>query len=141
SLLKLVAGRFSDRGPRRFLVIGGYALPAIARAGIAAALAPWHVLGARLLGRAGEGGGTGPRDALLADSVLPSQRGRAFGLNRSLDDLGAAVGPLIASGMLMLGMELRTTFAVASVFGLMAPILLFYRLKDYRTATDRSGAV
>ena len=42
---RCVAGRLSDRGPRRLFVAGGYAIPALARAGIAAALAPWHVLG------------------------------------------------------------------------------------------------
>src|SRR5215471_7305002 len=141
SLLKLVSGRFADRGPRRLLVIGGYVLPAIARAGIAAALAPWHVLGARLLDRAGKGVRSGPRDALLADSVRPSQRGRAFGVNRSMDHLGAALGPLMAWGMLTLGMGLRATFAVASLFGLVAPIVLFYRLRDQGLSSDRSGPV
>src|SRR6185503_16544719 len=65
SLIKVAAGRLSDRGPRRILVAGGYAIPAIARAGIAAALAPWHVLAARLFDRAGKGIRSGPRDALI----------------------------------------------------------------------------
>ena len=94
SVIKMVAGRLSDRGPRRLLVTSGYALPALARAGIAAAMAPWHVLAARLLDRTGKGIRSGPRDALLADSVVPTERGRAFGLNRSMDHLGAAIGPL-----------------------------------------------
>lgn len=141
SLLKLVAGRFSDRGPRRLLVTGGYTLPALARLGIAAAAAPWHVLSARLLDRAGKGVRSGPRDALLADSVLPSQRGRAFGLNRSMDHLGAALGPIMAFGMLTCGMSLPATFAVAALFGLVAPVLLFYRLRDQRQSSDRSGAI
>ena len=97
SSLKVVAGRLSDRGPRRLFVAGGYAIPALARAGIAAALAPWHVLAARLVDRTGKGIRSGPRDAMIAESVPPSQRGRAFGLNRSMDHFGAAVGPLLAS--------------------------------------------
>lgn len=71
---------------------------------------------------------SGPRDALLADSVNASERGRAFGLNRAMDHLGAAIGPLLASGLIALGCTLRTTFATASVFGLMA--VLFLRLRD-----------
>src|SRR6185295_8877511 len=55
SIIKMIAGRLSDRGPRRFMVTGGYALPALARAGIALAAAPFHVLGARLVDRAGKG--------------------------------------------------------------------------------------
>ncbi|HEY6105822.1 MAG TPA: MFS transporter, partial [Anaeromyxobacteraceae bacterium] len=67
--VKVVAGRISDRGPRRLLVAVGYGLPALARAGIAAALRPWHVLGSRLLDRLGKGIRSGPRDALLADAA------------------------------------------------------------------------
>ena len=63
SVIKMIAGRLSDRGPRRLMVAGGYALPAVARAGIALAAAPWHVLAARLLDRAGKGIRSGPRDA------------------------------------------------------------------------------
>lgn len=139
SLIKMAAGRLSDHGPRRLLVAGGYTLPAIARACIAAAAAPWHVLAARLLDRAGKGIRSGPRDALLADAVRPSERGRAFGLNRSMDHLGAALGPLLATGLLAAGVSLRATFVVASLFGLMAPIVLFYRLKEQEPVPDRSG--
>jgi MFS family permease len=134
SVIKMAAGRLSDRGPRRLLVAGGYAVPAIARALIAIATAPWHVLGARLLDRTGKGIRSGPRDALLADSVKASERGRAFGLNRSMDHLGAAIGPLLASALLALGVHLRWTFAVAAAFGLMAPLVLFFRLREDRVA-------
>jgi MFS family permease len=141
SFVKVSAGQMADRGPRRVLVASGYAVPAVARAGIAIATAPWHVLGARLLDRAGKGIRSGPRDALIADAVSPSQRGRAFGLNRSMDHLGAALGPLIASGLLALGLHVRWVFAVASLFGLMAPIVLFLRLRDNEPVAERSGPV
>jgi MFS family permease len=130
SVIKMIAGRLSDRGPRKLMVVGGYALPALARAAIAIAAAPWHVLAARLVDRAGKGIRSGPRDAMLADSVPPNERGRAFGLNRSLDHLGAAVGPLIASALIALGAGLRATFVVAALFGLGAPFVLFIRLRD-----------
>ncbi|HEX3696555.1 MAG TPA: MFS transporter [Polyangia bacterium] len=134
SVIKMIAGRLSDRGPRRLMVTGGYFMPAIARAVIAVALAPWQVLAARLFDRAGKGIRSGPRDAMLADSVDASTRGRAFGLNRSMDHLGAAVGPLIASTLLWLGVGLRSTFAVAAVIGLLAPLVLFFRLREPRAA-------
>src|SRR5262249_28782741 len=82
SVLKMVAGRLSDRGSRRLFVTGGYLLPAIARAAIALATAPAQVLAARLLDRTGKGLRSAPRDAMLADSVKPTERGRVFGLNR-----------------------------------------------------------
>ena len=139
SLIKMASGKLSDRGPRRTLVASGYAMPALARAGIAAAMAPWQVLAARLFDRAGKGIRSGPRDALIADSVAPSQRGRAFGLNRSMDHFGAALGPVIAWALLAMGASLRTTFAVASVFGLLAPAVLFFRLRETEQLPDRSG--
>jgi MFS family permease len=138
SVVKMVAGRLSDRGPRRLLVTGGYTLPAIARAGIALAVTPGQVLAARLLDRLGKGIRSGPRDAMLADSVKPTERGRAFGLNRSMDHLGAAIGPLLASGLLGLGLKLSWTFAVASFIGFLAPLLLFLRLRDPRSARERA---
>ena len=130
SVIKMISGRLSDRGPRRLLVTGGYTLPGIARAGIALAAAPWHVLTARLVDRAGKGIRSGPRDAMIADAVDASERGRAFGLNRSMDHLGAAVGPLIASALVALGVGLRATFVVAALLGLVAPALLFLRLRE-----------
>ena len=130
SAMKVLAGRLSDRGPRRLLVVGGYALPAAARAAIAAAALPWHVLAARLVDRAGKGIRAGPRDALLADAARPGEVGRAFGLQRSMDHLGAALGPLVASGLLVAGASIRATFWVAAGLGLAAPLLLAFRLRD-----------
>lgn len=135
---KVVAGAASDRGPRRLLVIGGYALPAFARAAIAAALAPWHVLAARLADRLGKGVRSGPRDALLADAAPPGETGRAFGLQRSMDHLGAALGPLLAAGLVAAGAPLRVTFGVAAAVGLAAPLLLALRLRDPATVPASS---
>ncbi|HEY6004887.1 MAG TPA: MFS transporter [Anaeromyxobacter sp.] len=137
--MKVLAGTASDRGPRRLLVVGGYAIPALARAGIAAAVAPWHVLGARVADRFGKGIRSGPRDALLADAAPPGEAGRAFGLQRSMDHLGAAAGPLLAAGLVAAGASVRVTFAVAAAAGLAAPALLALRLKDRRVGTAASS--
>lgn len=145
ALAKVAAGRLSDRGPRRLLVVGGYALPAAARAGIALALAPVQVLAARLLDRLGKGIRAGPRDALLADAAGPGEVGRAFGVQRSMDHLGAAVGPLAASGLLALlaalpaERRLRAVFLAAAGVGLLAPLLLLWRLRDPRAAPADPG--
>ena len=79
SVLKVVGGSAVGSGARRMFVIGGYAIPALARAGIAAALAPWHVLAARLVDRTGKGIRSGPRDAMIADSVRPRSAGGPSG--------------------------------------------------------------
>ena len=68
SMLKVVAGRLSDRGPRRLLVAGGYALPALARAGMAAAFLPCP--GAGGAARRSHGQGNSFRAARRADRRL-----------------------------------------------------------------------
>lgn len=50
----------------------------------------------RVVDRFGKGVRTAPRDALIADSTPPEQRGRAYGLHRALDTAGAAVGVILA---------------------------------------------
>src|SRR5688500_19413727 len=66
SLMRLVAGRISDRMPRRKpLIVAGYALSSAARPLIAAAAAPWHVLAIRAPHRTGKGLRGAPRYALL----------------------------------------------------------------------------
>jgi MFS family permease len=65
--LKLVSGRMADRLSRiKPLIVGGYSLSSAARPLIAAATAPWHVLGLRFLDRLGKGVRGAPHDALLA---------------------------------------------------------------------------
>jgi MFS family permease len=54
------------------------------------------VAGARWGDRVGKGVRTAPRDALLADSVRPEQRGLAFGIHRAMDTAGAMLGLVIA---------------------------------------------
>src|SRR5207237_9195874 len=65
-----------------------------------------HVLLARFVDRAGKGLRTAPRDALIAENCLAEQRGRAFGFHRSLDTVGAVLGPLI--GFVVLRFALHT---------------------------------
>ena len=96
SLLKLYSGAVSDRtGRRKPLTLVGYSLAAVTKPALGLAGAWGHVLAARLLDRVGKGLRTAPRDALIAESVPPGQRGRAFGLHRAMDTAGAVLGPLI----------------------------------------------
>ena len=101
SLLKLWSGGRSDQaGRRKGFVLFGYFLTAVIRPLIGAIVAPWQLFLIRVGDRIGKGVRTSPRDALIADSTDPSIRGRAFGFNRAMDHLGAAIGPLLATGFL-----------------------------------------
>jgi MFS family permease len=69
----------------------------------------------------GKGLRNSPRDALIADSVDPAIRGRAFGVQRAWDNAGAMVGPLVAFALLQWeGLTLRTVFWLALVPGILA---------------------
>src|SRR3982751_1741326 len=97
SILKLASGWWSDRVRRRKpLVVFGYTLASAMRPLVAIAQSATQVLVIRVSDRVGKGIRNSPRDALIADSVDPSIRGRAFGFNRTGDHTGGVVGPLIA---------------------------------------------
>lgn len=101
SLLKLVAGYFSDRsGRRKPFAVGGYLLGALGKPLIAMAAVWWHVLFARFVDRLGKGLRSAPRDALIAENCTPETRGRAFGFHRSMDTIGAVLGPFIGFWLL-----------------------------------------
>ena len=135
SLVKPVAGRFSDRlGKRIPFMLGGYSLSALAKPLIALAQAWPLVLVARGVDRLGKGIRTGPRDALLADSVAEADRGRAFGVHRGLDTAGAVVGALLALALMWLTHDnLRLVIWLAFIPGALS-VLAITRLKEPRPA-------
>ncbi|MDW8107283.1 MAG: MFS transporter [Armatimonadota bacterium] len=122
SLLKLYSGWLADRlGKHRALAFVGYLIAALTRPLLALANAPWQVLSARVIDRLGKGIRVAPRDALIAVATLPAQRGLAFGFHRAMDNLGAAIGPALASLLLVVAHEnYRLVFWVAAVPALLS---------------------
>lgn len=93
SLLKVFSGQLSDRlGRRKLLAVSGYAGSPLGKLLLYLSASWGLVFAGRLVDRVGKGIRTAPRDALIADSVAPERRGRAFGLHRALDTIGAAIG-------------------------------------------------
>jgi MFS family permease len=128
---KLASGRLSDRLRRRKpLVVAGYSLSALVRPLVALAASPAQVLIVRLLDRVGKGVRGGPRDALVAEVTAAAERGRAFGFQRAMDHAGAAVGPILASGVLLVTGELRVVFALAAVPGALAVLALVRGVRE-----------
>ena len=100
SLLKLFSGVWSDRsGRKKPLVLAGYGLSTLARPLVGFASGWGHVLAVRFCDRIGKGVRTSPRDALVAAYVPAAQRGKAFGLQRSMDHLGAVLVPMGSAGV------------------------------------------
>src|SRR5262249_49165511 len=94
-----------------------------------------QVLAIRFADRVGKGIRTAPRDALLADLVPPGSRGKAYGLQRAMDNAGATVGPLVASALLYFWIHAeRTVLLLALVPGLAAVVLLAARVPERRAA-------
>ncbi len=94
SLLKVFSGFYSDRfRSRKAPTIAGYSVSACAKTLLFLASRGWYfVLLARLFDRVGKGIRTAPRDALISESVPPTQQGAAFGFQRAMDFAGATAG-------------------------------------------------
>lgn len=112
SFTKLGAGYIADRfGHRKTLVAIGYALTPLGQMLIALSVGwPLIFLG-RALGWFGRGVRGPLRDAILAESITPETRGRAFGFHRAADTVGAIVGPLLGVGVLAWAQGLPSTDA------------------------------
>ena len=97
SLLKVFSGYLSDRfRNRRALTILGYSASVLGKLLLYVASAWTMVLAGRVVDRIGKGIRTAPRDALIAESAGEGKRGRAFGLHRTMDTIGAAIGVTLA---------------------------------------------
>jgi len=103
SFAKMASGFYTDRLRRRKKVaVLGYFVTALATGSIGLATSAWHVLVARSVAWFGRGMRTPVRKALLAASVNRDSYGRAFGLERMMDTLGAIVGPITAVFLLQI---------------------------------------
>jgi MFS family permease len=130
AFVKLRAGRLADRAERRGpLIVVGYLVAAAVRPVIAITAAAWQVIGLRVVDRLGKGLRTPPRDAFIADITPESMRGRAFGLQRGLDHVGAVIGPLVAWWMLSAGADVRKVIVASLVPGVLVLILAMWAVK------------
>ena len=141
ALLKLASGWWSDRVRRKPLVLFGYGLAAVARPLMAMAGSAGQVLAVRMADRVGKGVRSSPRDALIADVVETSQRGRAFGVHRAADNAGAVLGPLIAWALLQrYSMPVRTVMWWAAVPGALAVVVIAVWVREGAREGARSAA-
>ena len=121
SSAKVVGGVLADRPgvDRKELTAAGYGITALGHGAFAFANAWPFVAIARAVSWTARGGKAPARDSLLSGSVPHHQLGRAFGVERAMDSLGAIAGPLIAAPLL-LAIGYRWLFAVSVIPGLLA---------------------
>jgi MFS family permease len=140
SILKLISGALSDRLSRRRLLVGiGYGTSVAAKC-LYLVAGTWPVV---LLGRVGDRFGKGirtsPRDALIADSTAPENRGVAYGLHRAMDTTGAFAGVLVAAAVIwategdatrLTADTFKTLVLLALVPGLLAVATIVVGVRD-----------
>lgn len=143
SFLRLVSGWLSDRlGRRKALVVCGYGVSALTRPLLALSGAGWQVLLLRFADRLGKGVRGAPRDALIAAVTAEADRGKAYGFHRAMDHLGAAIGPLLAAGLLgAFALDYRTLFLLASIPGFLAVATVIVAVREAPPPQDPPRAV
>jgi MFS family permease len=126
SLLKVFSGWFSDRvGNRKWLMVAGYGISTLSRPVVALATGWTHVMGSRFIDRFGKGVRVSPRDAIIAESSDSANLGMAFSFHRSMDTMGAVVGPALAFFLLgIFSNNYRSLFWLSMIPGAIAVILI-----------------
>lgn len=139
-IVKILSGTLSDYlGKRKELAVFGYALGTLTKPLFALASSLGVILTARLLDRIGKGIRGAPRDALVADIAPLHLRGAAFGLRQALDTVGAFIGPLLATLLMLLwANDFRAVFWVAVIPGILSVALLVFGVQEPPTRQDRS---
>jgi MFS family permease len=148
SVLKLFSGWLSDRlHQRKRLAVIGYGLSALSKPFFLFASTWEGIAGVRWADRVGKGIRTAPRDALVADSIDPHQRGLAFGFHRAADTAGALVGVLIAlfvvwlaegSGLDLTEQTFHTVVLVSLIPAFLAVISLAFGAKEVTVKSNRA---
>lgn len=125
SVTKIAVGPLGDRFAKRPLIATGYGMAALGKLIVAIAAAWPGVLAGRVVDRLGKGLRGVPRDALLVEGVEPATRGKVFGFHRTMDTLGAVLGPLIGlAGYELLDHRIAPLLYVAIVPAVLSVLLL-----------------
>ena len=125
SLTKDMSGPLGDRFARRPLIATGYGMAALGKLIVAAAGAWPAVLAGRVVDRLGKGLRGAPRDALLVDGINPAESGRVFGFHRTMDTLGAVIGPLLGlAGYELFHHQIRPVLYLALIPAVLSALLI-----------------
>jgi MFS family permease len=127
---RFVGGALADDPQRRRTVaVGGYSATAILSALIGVTTSAVQAGVLRGAAWAARGLRVPARNALLADVVPDGAYGRAYGFERTMDNLGAIVGPLLALGLVSL-FSIRTAILVSVIPGLLAAVAIVYAIRQ-----------
>lgn len=135
---RMVSGSLSDKvGKRKIFVLAGYGVSTACKPFFALSTGWLDAFVVRTTDRIGKGLRTAPRDALIADSVSESISGKAFGIHRTIDQMGAILGPIIAFALLQI-MDIRGIFFVSLIPGAIAVLILILFVNEIAIKRVRS---
>ena len=138
NFLRIITGVITDRiAKRKSLVLLGYGLSSLAKPLFALTTTWSQALVVRVTDRAGKGARTSPRDALISDSVRRSESGKAFGVQSSLDQVGAVLGPIVAFFAFPL-IGFRGIFWLSFSPALVSLVILLFLVTETQGFTKRS---
>lgn len=134
SLSKLAGGWVGHHSQRkRGFATLGYFTTAIGTMALALTQSLAALVSVRSAAWFGRGFRSPLRDFMLADEVGPTHFGRAYGIERAADMLGAVAGPLLTAFLLWRGVALRSVILVSVVPSLVAVISFFALTRDRDT--------
>lgn len=142
SVSKVAGGVVADRPnvERKAVTAGGYAVTALGHGAFGIAPA-WPVVAlARAVSWIARGGKAPARDSLLAGSVPTEQLGRAFGVERAMDSIGAIAGPLLAAPLIV-AVGYRWLFAISVIPGLLAASAVLILVREGPRVRSASAVV
>jgi len=138
AFVRLAGGYAADRGGHpKWVAVVGYGASAVSRIALLPAAGFATITGVITADRLGKGLRTAPRDSLIASSSDPAVLGRAFGVHRMLDTVGAAIGPLVAFALLAsVPGSYDSVFVVSFGFALVGVAVLVLFVPNLRTAAS-----
>lgn len=139
-------GKLADVKGRKHFIWTGYLFLLISRIAQGLSRVWTHLIPSKMLYQIGRGIRNPPREALLADSVPPHQRGQAFGWLGSADTFGAILGPIIGlalfSWLINSGIHVddayRWIFFFAAAPTTMSILIIFFGTRDVKQSVKIS---
>lgn len=131
-ILMAFSGIISDRSQKRKpYIVWGYSFATFSHLIMSLSTIWPVVMFARVINRTGKGIRTSARDAIITESTEKSDRGRNFGFHRTMDSMGAVIGPLVSILVLkLLGNDYRKLFFVAFIPALIGVLLVIFFIKE-----------
>ena len=127
---RMISGSLSDYfQKRKIFVLIGYGLSTASKPFLAFSTTWIDVFAVRVTDRVGKGIRTAPRDALISDSVSTTISGKAFGIHRTIDQMGAILGPIAAFAILQI-LDIQWVFLFSLIPGAVAVIILVFYVKE-----------